>query len=112
MAEEITIERRLTSAKLRALFQQAVAGPVGDDVVTGICRLLITMSEGRQDQADRALDLFNDRLQGRLGDNQRLLSRSLLELFCEGSVDLVGVNSEDNELLWTPSETITPEHHV
>ena len=108
---EINIEQRLTSAKLRVLFKQAVAGPIGDDVVKDISRLLFSMSEGGQEQANRAMDLFNDRLEGQRGDKQQVTAHSLLSLFCEGAIDLIGVDDDNDEFIWTPSVTITPEDH-
>jgi len=100
---EIPLERRLTSSKLRVLFKQAADGPVGDDVVDGICRLMITICDGGQPQTDRALDLFNDRLQGRLGEKDTLMARTLMSLFCDGSIDLVGICNATDELIWSPS---------
>ena len=100
---EISLERRLTSAKLRALFKQATDGPVGDDVVDGICKLLITISDGGQPQADRALDNFNEMVEGGQGDKTALMARTLLDLFCDGSIDLIGICNETDELLWSPS---------
>ena len=108
--QEISLERRLTSNKLRVLFKQAADGPVGDDVVDGICKLLITISEGGQPQADRALDNFNEMMVGRQGSQSQLMARTLLELFTDGSIDLVGICNATDELIWAPSASGLVEH--
>ena len=101
--QEISLERRLTSNKLRVLFKQAADGPVGDDVVVDICSLLIGICDGGQPQADRALDNFNEMVEGGQGDKTALMARTLLQLFTDGSIDLVGICNETDELIWSPS---------